>query len=100
MRYDTPIHFVFEPKSTYDASTGDYTKLEPDEETRWASVMDTAEEKLKLYYGTIPQGSKTIQLQNHYDREFRHIRIGNNLYDVDRERKLRSKHVFIVHEVT
>ena len=100
MRYDTPIFFQHELKPKYDATTGDYTRLECDEIMRYAMVMDTTTERLQFYYGTIPQNSKTIILLNHYNRSFNHIRIGDKIYDVDVERKLRHKHTFIVHEVT
>lgn len=100
MRYDTPIFFQHELELKYDRSTGDYSSVTPDEIMRYAMVMDTTTERLKFYYGTIPQNSKTIILQNHYDRAFNHIRIGDKVYDVDVERKLRHKHTFIVHEVT
>jgi len=100
MRYDTPIYFQIDQKPTYDEETGDYKQLEPDEVRVQAAVMDTSEEKLKLYYGVIPQGTKTIHIQNHFDILFNHIRIGDKVYDVDFERRLRTKHTFIVHEVT
>lgn len=99
MRYDTPIYFQQPLKAVYDETTGDYKELQPDEERRMAAVMDTSEERLKLYYGTVPQGALTISLQNHYNRPFTRIRIGDKFYEVDHERKLRTKHTMLVHEV-
>nr|DAJ09308.1 MAG TPA: hypothetical protein [Caudoviricetes sp.]DAQ66546.1 MAG TPA: hypothetical protein [Caudoviricetes sp.]DAZ02743.1 MAG TPA: hypothetical protein [Caudoviricetes sp.]DAZ77738.1 MAG TPA: hypothetical protein [Caudoviricetes sp.] len=54
---------------------------------------------MNLVYGSIKQGSKTVRLQMHYKKPFDRIRIGNALYRVDFERKLRTKHVFVVSEV-
>nr|DAH96368.1 MAG TPA: hypothetical protein [Caudoviricetes sp.]DAW06302.1 MAG TPA: hypothetical protein [Caudoviricetes sp.]DAZ08520.1 MAG TPA: hypothetical protein [Caudoviricetes sp.] len=54
---------------------------------------------MNLVYGAIKQGSKTVRLQMHYKKTFDRIRIGNTLYRVDFERKLRAKHVFVISEV-
>lgn len=43
--------------------------------------------------------SLTIHLQNHYDRPFDRIRVGNKTYGVDFSRKLRTKQVYVVSEV-
>ena len=43
--------------------------------------------------------SRTIHLQNHYDRPFDRIRVGNKTYGVDFSRKLRTKQVYVVSEV-
>ena len=43
--------------------------------------------------------SLTIHLQNHYDRPFDRIRVGNKAYGVDFSRKLRTKQVYVVSEV-
>lgn len=83
----------------YDESTGDYKTDVVLEEKRHASVTDTGTETMNLVYGSIKQGSKTVRLQAHYKNPFDHIRIGNALYRVDFERKLRTKHVFVVSEV-
>lgn len=99
MRYDTPIYFQHPLEPVYDETTGNYKELPPDEDRRMAAVMDTSEERLQIYYGTVPQGALTISLQTHYDRPFTRIRIGEKFYEVDRERKLRTKHTMFVHEV-
>nr|DAE07512.1 MAG TPA: hypothetical protein [Siphoviridae sp. ct0zh2]DAZ22451.1 MAG TPA: hypothetical protein [Caudoviricetes sp.] len=54
---------------------------------------------MNLVYGSIKQGSKTVRLQTQYRKPFDRIRIGEILYRVDFERKLRTKHVFVVSEV-
>ena len=54
---------------------------------------------MNLIYGAFKQGVKTIRLQNHYNEPFDRIRIGDAVYRVDFERKLRTKHVFVVSEV-
>ena len=60
---------------------------------------DTGTETMNLVYGEIKQGSLTIQLQTHYKELFNRIRVGRKVYRVDFERKLRTKHVFVVSEV-
>lgn len=97
MRCDTPIYFQ-RITQEFDASTGDYVNSIT-EEKRLASVTDSTTETMNLIYGEIKQGSKTLRLQNHYDKPFDQIRIGGTSYRVDRERKLRVKHIFIVSEV-
>lgn len=99
MRYDTPVYFQTIKAGEYDPSTGDYGEEVTAEEKRDASIMDTGDETLNILYGEIKQGVKTIQLQNHYDKPFDRIRIGNKAYKVDRARRLRTKHIFIASEV-
>ena len=64
-----------------------------------ASVMDTGTNTMMLVYSEIKEGSLTIHLQNHYDRPFDRIRVGNKTYGVDFSRKLRTKQVYVVSEV-
>ena len=64
-----------------------------------ASVMDTGTNTMMLVYSEIKEGSLTIHLQNHYDRLFDRIRVGNKTYGVDFSRKLRTKQVYVVSEV-
>ena len=99
MRFDTPVYFQRTTQGAYDATTGDYGEDIPTEERRWASVTDTGTETMTLVYGSLKQGSKTVRLQNHYDQPYDCIRIGEKQYRVDRERKLRTKHILIVSEV-
>lgn len=66
---------------------------------RPASVMDTGTNTMMLVYSGIKEGSLTIHLQNHYDRPFDRIRVGNKTYGVDFSRKLRTKQVYVVSEV-
>jgi hypothetical protein len=99
MRYDTPVYFRAAKAGAYNASTGNYDDDAVTEERRDASVTDTGDETLTIIYGEIKQGVKTVRLQNHYDKPFDRIRIGKKLYKVDRARRLRTKHVFIVSEV-
>ena len=54
---------------------------------------------LDIVYSGIKEGSLTIHLQNHYDRPFDRIRVGNKTYGVDFSRKLRTKQVYVVSEV-
>lgn len=99
MRCDTEVFFQSIVPGEYDEATGDYGDDIASEEKRYASVTDTGTETMNLVYGSIKQGSKTVRLQTHYKKPFDRIRIGNALYRVDFERKLRTKHVFVVSEV-
>lgn len=99
MRYDTPVYFQKIIPGKYDPETGDYKEDTIWETKRLAAVVNTGEETLKLLYGSIKQGSLTIQLQNHYNASFSRIRIGETIYQVDVSRKLRTKHTFVVSEV-
>lgn len=99
MRCDTEIFFQAITPGEYDESTGDYKADAVLEEKKRASVTDTGTDTMNLVYGSVKQGSKTVRLQTHYKKPFDRIRIGNALYRVDFERKLRTKHVFVVSEV-
>lgn len=99
MRYDTPVYFQRITSGEYDTKTGNYAEDIVKETMRYASVMNTGEEKLKLVYDGPKQGSLTIQIQNHYTEPFDRIRVGEKIYRVDDSRKLRTKHTFIVSEV-
>ena len=99
MRCDTEVFFQSIVPGEYDEATGDYRDDTVSEEKRHASVTDTGTETMNLVYGSINQGSKTVRLQTHNKKSFDCIRIGNALYRVDFERKLRTKHVFVVSEV-
>lgn len=99
MRCDTEVFFQSILLGEYDESTGDYKEDTVLEEKRHASVTDTGTDTINLVYGAIKQGSKTVRLQMHYKKTFDRIRIGDTLYKVDFERKLRTKHVLVVSEV-
>ena len=99
MRYDTPVYFQRITPGEYDPNTGNYGDDTVEETLRYASVMNTGEERLKLVYDGPKQGSLTIQLQTHYTEPFDRIRVGKNIYRVDYSRELRTKHVFVVSEV-
>ena len=99
MRCDTEVFLQSVMTGEYNESTGDYGDDIIYEEKRHASVTDTGTDTMNLVYGAIKRGSKTVRLQMHYKKTFDRIRIGNALYRVDFERKLRTKHVFVVSEV-
>lgn len=99
MRYDKAVYFQTVEHGAYNPDTGDYADDHVTEVKKYGSVSDTGTETMNLIYGSIKQGSLTIQLQTHYKKPFDRIRIGNALYRVDFERKLRTKHVFVVSEV-
>lgn len=99
MRYDTPVYFQRITPGEYDPNTGNYGDDTVEETLRYASVMNTGEDQLKLVYDGPKQGSLTIQLQNHYTEPFSQIRAGEKIYRVDWSRKLRTKHTFVVSEV-
>ena len=99
MRYDTPVYFQKITAGEYDPKTGNYADDTVAETLRYASVMNTGEDRLKLIYDGPKQGSLTIQLQSHYTDPFDRIRVGEKVYRVDFSRKLRTKHTFVVSEV-
>lgn len=99
MRCDTEVFLQSVMTGEYNESTGDYGDDIIYEERRHASVTDTGTDTMNLVYGAIKQGSKTVRLQMHYKKTFDRIRIGDTLYKVDFERKLRTKHVLVVSEV-
>ena len=99
MRYDTPIYCQKTTQGAYNPDTGDYGPDSITETLRYASVMDTGRETLRLVYGEIRQGSLSIQIQGHYAGDFDRIRIGSKVYSVDDSRNLRTKQTFVVSEV-
>ena len=99
MRYDTPVYFRKITSGEYDPNTGNYGDDTVEETLRYASVMNTGEDQLRLVYDGPKQGSLTIQIQNYYTEPFSQIRVGEKIYRVDSSRKLRTKHTFIVSEV-
>lgn len=99
MRYDTPVYFQKITPGEYDPKTGNYADDTVEETMRYASIMDTGTDMLKLVYDGPKQGSLTIQLQTHYTDPFDRIRVGKNVYSVDYSRELRTKQVFVVSEV-
>ena len=99
MRYDTPVYFQRITPGEYDPDTGNYADDIVEETLRYASVMNTGEDTLRLVYDGPKQGSLTIQLQNHYTEPFDRLRVGEKVYSVDFSRLLRTKHTFVVSEV-
>lgn len=99
MRYDKQVYFQRITPGEYDPDTGNYADDIVEETLRYASVMNTGEDTLRLVYDGPKQGSLTIQIQNHYTEPFDRIRVDNKLYAVDFSRKLRVKHTFVVSEV-
>lgn len=82
MRYDTPIYFQKLTPGEYDPATGNYGEDTISEDMKSASVMDTGTNTMMLVYSGIKEGSLTIHLQNHYDKPFDRIRVGNKTYGV------------------
>lgn len=100
MRYDTPVYFQTVKSGQYDQNTGNYGDDTIVEKELMASVMDTSTKTMQLIYGTIKQGSLTIHIQNHWNEVFNFILIDKKQYKVDYSRKLRTKHIFVLSEVT
>lgn len=98
MRFDTLIYFERIRQGEYDASTGNYGE-DIEKDLQYAAVSGSTTETMTVVYGAMKQGSLTVRLQNHYTKPFDQIRIGEKAYRVDRERKLRLKHTFVVSEV-
>ena len=99
MRYDIPVYFQTITPGEYDPSTGDHGEATVTEVRRNASVTDAGIETLNLIYSELKQGCKTVRLLTHYNAAFDRIRIGSKIYRADFERKLRTKHNFVVSEV-
>ena len=99
MRYDKPIYFQKLTQGKYNANTGDYTADTVEETKVSASIHSCDIETLRVIYGEIKQGVLRIHLQNHYTKSFDRIRIDDTLYTVDSNKKLRTKHVFVVSEI-
>ncbi len=99
MRYDEIIYFQKVLPGEYDANTGDYGEDSVEETRKYASIMDTGTETMNVVYGTLKQGSKTIQLLRPYMKPFDFIRIGSGRYRVDFKREVSTKQIFVVSEV-
>lgn len=99
MRFDTPVIFQRITPGAYDASTGNYGEDTIAEDVRYASVTDTGVETLNIVYGELKQGSKTVRLQNIYDKPYDRLKIGDKVYRVDRARTLRLKYTLVCSEV-
>ena len=99
MRYDTPIYFQRIVPGEYNKATGDYDEDTVEETARYASVMNTGTDTMRLLYGEIRQGGLTVHIQNRYNGPFDRIRIGNKVYAVDRRRTFRTKESFVLSEV-
>lgn len=99
MRYDKQVYFQRITPGEYNPNTGNYADDAVEETPRYASVMNTGEDTLRLVYDGPKQGSLTIQLQNHYTEPFDRIRVGEKVYSVDFSRLLRTKHTFVISEV-
>lgn len=99
MRFDTAVYFERVQPGEYDATTGDYRADTVYSEMLYASVTDSTTETMRLVYGELKQGSKTVRLQNRYTAPFDRVKIGGKRYRVDRSRELRTKHTFVVSEV-
>lgn len=93
MRFDTPVYFQTVEKGAYNADTGDYAPDNPIEEKKYADVTDTGTEALRLIYGDLKQGCKTVRLQRPYKKAFDCIRIGEKTYRVDLSRRNKAFYV-------
>lgn len=100
MRYDTPIFFQKIVPGELNETTHNYSADTVTEDKKWACVTSSGVETLKLVYGGIRQGSRTIRLQRPYNKPFDRIRIGEGetakLYKVD---FVRYNKAFVVSEV-
>lgn len=99
MRYDTPIYFEKLSPGVYDETVGDYGEPVVVSTKRLASVVNTSDKQMRLIYGGIREGSKTISLLNAYGEVFDRIRVGSKLYTVDRRISLRTKQAFVCSEI-
>lgn len=95
MRYNTPVFFQ-RTTQNYDASTGNHSEDIVAEVKRFASVTDSGVETMRLIYGEIKQGSKTIRLQVAHTEPFDRVRIGEKVYSVEFSRHGKA---FVLSEV-
>lgn len=100
MRYDVPVYFQKVERGKYNPDAGSFGEDFVSEEMRFADVTDLKEDLMKLVYGELRRGCKIIRLQTHYKIPFERIRIGEKLYAVDFSRELRTKHIFVVSELS
>ena len=100
MRYDTPVYFQLVERGEYDTTTGNYGEPTETEVKKYASVSDVGTDTMMLIYGAIKQGSKVIRLQQPFTSPFNRIRIAEGIhkgvYHLDREKRFRNAHIFIV----
>lgn len=99
MRYDTKIELIRISPGEFNPDTGNYEGEQETTESLYASVMDTRAEMVQLVYGSLKQGSLTIQLQNHIRIPFDWIDVDGRRYKADFRRKLRTKETLVVSEV-
>ena len=99
MRFDKPIYFQHITSGAYDESSGNYFDDTVSEIKRYASITQSGIETLNLIYGKLQQDSLTVRIQQHYDKPFDYIRIGNKRYRVDFKRDLSRFSVFVISEV-
>ena len=98
MRYDTTVIFRHTVPGAYDPETGNYAADSYIDCPRYASVMDTSEETMRLLFGEIREGTYTVQLQTPLDMagEPDRVIIGGHPYSIERRRRLRQKETYIV----
>lgn len=99
MRYDTEIYLQTITPGAYDPVTGDYADDTVEETEKYATVMDTRTETLRLLFGEIRQGCLTVSIQGHLSERPSRIRIGSKVYSVEWSRRLRHKEAFVIQEV-
>lgn len=98
MRFDTQIFFQRIVQGELDVNTGNYPETVT-ETKKWACKTDVGAQTQHIVFGELREGSLILRLQQPYNEPFDRIRVGDKVYAVDKERKLRFKQVFIVHEV-
>lgn len=99
MRYDQPVYFQKYSTPAYNDATGNYADAAPAETLVYASVVSTDIETMRIVYGGIRYGSKTIHLQNAYTDSFDSIRIGDKVYAVDSRIPYAVKEGYVISEV-
>ena len=99
MRYDEEVYFQKVTSGAYNYESGNYDADTVTEFERAASVSNTTVETMRLVYGEIRQGSKTIQLQNLVIEPFDRVRIGEKIYTVDHRKQHRLKETIVLSEV-
>lgn len=95
MRFNKEVYFQKIKPGEYNPETGNYEGDYTEDVLRFASIMDTKTETMKMVYGKIHQGSLTIILQSPMRKDFDQILYKGKVYQAD---YVRNQRTFIVSE--
>lgn len=96
MRALHTVYFVKRGEPVFDETTGNYNDSTSVRTRVDALVTDTGSKRMNLLYGKIRQKAKTVRLLQHYTAAFDYIEIDGQEYQIDSDRRYRTKHTFEV----